>query len=1491
MKIKECFGLFLACATIAMAATITPKKPVLKDGCYQIGTAEELFGFAEISNQRSAGNPALLCAKLTDNIVINKNVLDSYGDLNPKAQDLVAWTPVSFAGLFDGNGKTISGLYVNDTTLMMVGLFSGVSFASYGDSAVVKDFGIEDSYFYGKYQGSRDPDIGGIFATTTATDAYIKISNCYSNATIEGWGVIGGLVGWNGSKMTIENSHNSGKIRTNISASAGGLVGISYNDTLFIKNSYNSANIKGGGSAAGLAVRTHVVHVENSYNSGNLSSNESSVAGLIGTIYGIDRYPRTPEYSNIIQSYNTGKLYSATGDIGGLVTNINGTELNIINSYSEGDFSDKYIDFQYGYDGLVVKIKASELNLINSFYTQQTFDSTTNLKLYYLCDTNSTCNIINSYALSESGYKYDYSVTSKELEDGSIAQLLHDYKNGDIDGSVWGENVGNDVHPVYSGEIKYNTVQAHINPTIPKLVDGCYEIANADELYGFAAIVNGTDSTDAKIDVCGKLTDDIVVNERLIVGDTLLNERGRRLVSWAPINHFEGVFDGQGHSISGLYINHPGRDSIGFFGVIGRKDIPSEVTIKNVHLKDAYFKSDLVGGFVGWLHWSLTISDCSFEGYLSGSYAVGFINSATELEFARDERDFISIKNCRSKAIINAYSSAAGFIGTADYYKKVSIENSYNESQYVAPNVWGEGAGLVGSIVRGNLDIVNSYSYCKLSDAYTQIGLVHSFGESPYYGPQSISIANSFIILDEANSNVKSKVLLKSTTTANISIKNSYYTSDTASILGGILAPRSDFENGTIAAELHNYKLDGVDGSIWGQDVGTDPYPTFKGKITGYTPSVLKLTLITYEGDTAKYIDRFVPGHKIYLPTPKQNGYIFAGWFNNDNFNGDAVLSIGTKETSDVTLYAKWFEDKSLQPKGECFEIATAEELYQFAHYVNDTTRENLKEKICAKLTADIVINTNILTGPETVNEDAISFISWTPIQNFHGSFDGQGHSISGLYFNDDRISKVGLFGNVSFGDNSWTREDTTYIRNLTLKESFFHGDDDVGGIIGHATHSVVVIDNVHNESFIKGHQYVAGIFADGNYVAYPLITNSSNKGSIYATQRSAGGIMATSGYEAHIRNCYNTGHITSGYGAGGIATGFSGDFYSEIDAYSTVENSYNTGTISGGSGAGGILSGCGKCKLIQTANTGDVYGDSEIGGLIGSMSGAIYNSYNNGKVEAKDKFGGILGDASNVTIANVFNTQAIEVGDYDHGGAIGGYASYLTQNVANMFFINTDPDNNFQQTQVTAKDFADGTVLKALQDYTDSVIDGKCWIQNIGKDAHPMLKGMNIVAKSSSSTAKSSSSENVSSSSETPASSSSEKVTSSSSETPKSSSSETPKSSSSVKKTSSSSEKTVSSSSESGKSSSSKEQKTSSSSTTTIAEGIVLNLRYNLAVENRNILITGVPANTYVALFDMNGTLVNWKLTESNGATLAAPRSGRYIVRIKAHNQSVIVK
>jgi hypothetical protein len=458
----------------------------------------------------------------------------------------------------------------------------------------------------------------------------------------------------------------------------------------------------------------------------------------------------------------------------------------------------------------------------------------------------------------------------------------------------------------------------------------------------------------------------------------------------------------------------------------------------------------------------------------------------------------------------------------------------------------------------------------------------------------------------------------------------------------------------------------------------------------------------------------------------------------------------------------------------------------------------------------------------------------------------------------------VGLFGLInSYDFDVWKGTDTATIKDLTLKDSYFESMENVAGIAGQITRLGTVFENVHNEALVKAYRYAGGLVGRTEYNGYPVVLNSSNKGNIHAVSGTVAGLVGYSLTGTRIKNSYNAGNIYGG-GSGGLGGYIAGDLMDDDKGYSLIEFSYNSGLISGETNVGGLFSTCKPCKLIQTANEGTVIAEYGLGGLSAELTGDIYNSYNAGKIKAETEIGGLVGHANSVNITNSFNTQEIPSGNYNNGGVIGDYEGYLVQNVTNSFFINADPENNFQQTQVTAKDFADGTVLKALQDYTDSVIDGKCWIQNIGKDAHPVLKGMTIIAISSSSETFSSSSEAKSSSS----------VTSSNSEA----------------KSSSSSVKESSSSSESEKSSSSKEPKSSSSGKTGI-ESANFAVHYNLTVNKRNILITGIPANTYVALFDMNGTLVDRKLTESNGATLAAPRSGRYIVRIKAQNQSVIVK
>ena len=93
--------LVLMLLTTATAwADITPTAPSQDgDGNYLIGTAAELYGFAEIVN----GGNATANAKLTADITVNENVLDANGEAN--TGDFVQWTPIGN----DGNSTTLHG--------------------------------------------------------------------------------------------------------------------------------------------------------------------------------------------------------------------------------------------------------------------------------------------------------------------------------------------------------------------------------------------------------------------------------------------------------------------------------------------------------------------------------------------------------------------------------------------------------------------------------------------------------------------------------------------------------------------------------------------------------------------------------------------------------------------------------------------------------------------------------------------------------------------------------------------------------------------------------------------------------------------------------------------------------------------------------------------------------------------------------------------------------------------------------------------------------------------------------------------------------------------------------------------------------------------------------------------------------------------------------------------------------------------------------------
>ena len=237
-----------------------------EDGYYLIDNAGKLYWLTIRKN----GTLYTKNAKLTADIVVNENVVVD-GALNTDASvvaSLRPWKPENIVkDLFDGQGHTISGLYIPSGAL---GLFSEVSHIS-----TVKNLGVIDSYFIS--DGGHGAYAGGITTRNGGT-----ISNCFSNVIIYTKGhdatgfstvIAGGIVGENYSSGKIENCYFTGNISG--SAEAGGT------------EAYHKATVNIGG-----IVGQNKGTVVNCYSTGSLTSNGATatdpskefenVGGIIG---------------------------------------------------------------------------------------------------------------------------------------------------------------------------------------------------------------------------------------------------------------------------------------------------------------------------------------------------------------------------------------------------------------------------------------------------------------------------------------------------------------------------------------------------------------------------------------------------------------------------------------------------------------------------------------------------------------------------------------------------------------------------------------------------------------------------------------------------------------------------------------------------------------------------------------------------------------------------------------------------------------------------------------------------------------------------------------------------------------------------------------------------------------------------------------------------------------------------------------------------------
>ena len=315
--------------------------------------------------------------------------------------------------------------------------------------------------------------------------------------------------------------------------------------------------------------------------------------------------------------------------------------------------------------------------------------------------------------------------------------------------------------------------------------------------------------------------------------------------------------------------------------------------------------------------------------------------------------------------------------------------------------------------------------------------------------------------------------------------------------------------------------------------------------------------------------------------------------------------------------------------ESDIYLISSANELYALSQTNSDWGKN-------FKLTQDIDLSTVCYEGK-----------SWMPIGNdtnkFTGTFDGDDHTISGLYI-DSTEGWQGLFGYVENGT----------IKNLTVKGTV-SGKGYVGGIVGYF--DVGTVEKCSFEGAVKGgssSQPVGGIVG---YNRGGTIKKCSNRGEVSCWSEYAGGIVGQNyGLNAKVIDCENTGTISLIDSTGKSST--VGGIVGINVSSSKIINCRNTGTIGEGNNliVGGIVGKNNGASVTQCYNTGIVTGKDYIGGVAGQniAQATITECYNTGAVSGSQYIGGVAGQNDDgATIMSCYNTATV-TGSSNVGGVAG---------------------------------------------------------------------------------------------------------------------------------------------------------------------------------------------------------------------------------------------
>jgi len=733
-------------------------------------------------------------------------------------------------------------------------------------------------------------------------------------------------------------------------------------------------------------------------------------------------------------------------------------------------------------------------------------------------------------------------------------------------------------------------------------------------------------------------------------------------IGYATNNHFSGVFDGQGYTISNLFINRPTQTNVGLFGYIGNSRMVG--IIKNIHLEDADITGyTYVGGIAGNAAYA-SINNVSVSGdinatgvsrvyaggvagYLKGeivkSTSTGTVTAADYVGglvgYIYYFKDFeVAASRCSSSATVNATSASRSYAGGLFGSVYATINSCYSTGNVVGGSYVG---GFAGNFTYTSAVISNCFSTGNVSSTYATYAYTGGF-----IGNSSGTVENCYYLgtLSVVGTSYIGAFLGKYSTSSPKNYNN-YYNSDTGMVQD---------DDGIAGISMASFSLqssfpewDFV--SDWEMGVNTEissaslPYP--KGLL--YDSYISYYQTIASAGTISGDLGWYNNGDQITITASEAaSPYVFAGWYNGDEKLTE-TFSYTTTVDGDAEYTARYKAEYSggEGTEAEPYQIANLDDLQLLINTEEDFDKYFI-------LINDIDAgNTSTWFDPNDANKKGFTPIGNYESTKFTGHFNGQGYTISNLYIDRSIDQYTGFFGYT----------DRATISNLSIVDCAITGSEYVGALIGKAQYTNIndcsVNGSVSGKSNIGG---LAGELGGGLVLGENtgIVVNCSSQGNITGTEFNAGGLFGATSSGASIERSVSHALVNGYDGVGGFIGNSRAD----------VKYCYATGNVTGRVSVGGFIGGkpgssstsycfaTGNVSEIDLGTSQDEYG--YIGGFVGSLGSVseTRNCYAIGKVYGTQKYGGFYGELSlrayNVTIENcVYDYETAEQPDQNRSG------------------------------------------------------------------------------------------------------------------------------------------------------------------------------------------------------------------------------------------------